>query len=76
MVLRQGMALALIGIAVGLVASYAATRMFESMLYGVSATDPAAFAAVVALLALFALLASWLPARRAARAEAMDVLRA
>ena len=76
MVLRQGMVLALIGIAIGIAASYGVTRMFASMLYGVSATDPTAFTAVVALLVFFAVLASWLPARRAARAEAMDVLRA
>jgi ABC-type lipoprotein release transport system permease subunit len=45
------------------------------MLYGVTATDPIAFAGVTSLLAAVALLASWLPARRAARAQAMDVLR-
>ena len=76
MVVGQGMTLAITGMVLGIAASYAATRMFASMLYGVSATDPAAFAGVVLLLAMFAILASWLPARRAARAEAMDVLRA
>ena len=76
MVIRQGMLLALAGIVTGLAASYVVTRMFASMLFGVTATDPQAFTGVVVLLALFAMAASWLPARRAARAEAMDVLRA
>ena len=75
MVLRQGMLLALAGIVLGVAASYVVTRMFSSMLFGVTATDPLAFLGVVAILAVFAMAASWLPARRAARAEAMDVLR-
>lgn len=75
LVLRQGIVLALVGIAVGAAAAYAVTRFFESMLYEVSATDPAAFAAVTVLLAIAAAAASWIPARRAANAEAMDVLR-
>lgn len=65
-----------VGIVAGAVISIAATRVIEKMLYGVSATDPAAFAGVVVLLALVALVASWVPARRASRTEAMDVLRA
>ncbi|HYC52349.1 MAG TPA: ABC transporter permease [Gemmatimonadaceae bacterium] len=75
MVLRQGLWLAATGIVVGAVASYYATRLFESMLYGVTATDPAAFGVVMAGLAVVALVASWMPARRAARAQAMEVLR-
>jgi ABC-type lipoprotein release transport system permease subunit len=51
------------------------TRLIEKMLFGVSATDPVAFGAVVLLLAVVALIASWLPARRAARVQAMDVMR-
>jgi putative ABC transport system permease protein len=75
MVLTQGLLLAVTGIAVGAIAAFAVTRTIQKMLYGVSATDPAAFAAVMLLLALVALIASWVPARRAARVEAMDVLR-
>jgi len=75
MVLRQGLVLAAIGIAIGAAGSFYATRFFEAMLYGVTATDPAAFATVVVGLALVALVATWMPARRAAGAQAMDVLR-
>ena len=75
MVLRQGVVLAAVGIAVGALASFAATRTIEKMLFGIRATDPLAFAAVILMLAAVAILASWLPARRAARVEAMEVLR-
>ena len=75
MVLRQGLVLAAVGILLGAIGSFYAARLFESMLYGVTATDPAAFAGVVLGLALVALVASWMPARRAAGAQAMDVLR-
>ena len=75
MVLRQGVALAAVGIAIGSLTSFAATRAIETMLFGVSATDPVAFGSVIATLAGVAVLASWLPARRAARVEAMEVLR-
>jgi putative ABC transport system permease protein len=75
MVLRQGVVLAAVGIAIGAVTSFGATRAIETMLYGISATDPVAFVGVIVVLACVALLASWLPARRAARVEAMEVLR-
>jgi predicted permease len=75
MVLRQGLLLAVSGIVVGAFVAYAATRFIEKMLYGISATDPLAFLGVVLALAVVALLASWVPARRAARVQAMDVLR-
>lgn len=75
LVLRQGIVLAGLGIVVGAVAAVAATRMIATMLYGVSPTDPLAFSAVVVTLTLVATLASWLPARRAARVQAMEVLR-
>ena len=75
MVLRQGLLLATSGIVVGALVAYAATRLIAKMLYGISATDPVAFAGVVLVLAAVALLASWIPARRAARVQAMDVLR-
>jgi predicted permease len=76
MVLRQGLGMALLGIAVGAGLSLAATRLVEKMLWGVSATDSVAFGGVIAVLVVVALLASWLPARRATRVQAMEVMRA
>ena len=76
MVLGEGIWLASAGIVAGAVISYWATDAIEKMLFNVSATDPLAFAGVMALLALVAVLASWVPARRASRTEAMEVLRA
>jgi predicted permease len=75
MVLRNAMGMALGGIAVGAVAAMFATRLMASMLYGVGATDPLTFAAVAAILAGVACLASYLPARRATRVDPMVVLR-
>lgn len=75
LVLRQGIVLALVGVLVGAAAAYGVSRFFASMLYDVSATDPIAFAGVTLLLAIAAVAASWIPARRAASAQAMDVLR-
>lgn len=75
LVIRQGIGLAGLGIAIGALVAFAATRLIATMLYGVSATDPLAFGAVVVTLTLVAMLASWVPARRAARVRAMDVLR-
>ena len=75
MVLRQGLGMALLGIAVGAAMSLAATRLVEKMLWGVSATDSVAFGGVIAILIVVALLASWVPARRATRVQAMEVMR-
>jgi putative ABC transport system permease protein len=75
LVVSEGLALAGTGIVIGALGAFAATRLIESMLYGVSARDPLAFAAVVVMLVLVAIVASWLPANRAARVEAMEVLR-
>jgi predicted permease len=75
LVIRQGVALALIGAAVGTVAALATTRVLKAMLYSVSTTDPIAFVGVLVMLCVVALVASYLPARRASRAEPMDVLR-
>jgi len=69
MVLRQGFLLALIGIALGSVAALGLTGLLRTLLHGVSPLDPVTFAAVGGLLLLVALLASWLPARRAARVD-------
>ncbi len=75
LVLGQGMRLALLGIAVGLVASWAVTRVMQSMLFNTSAQDPTTFVTVPLLLAAIALMASWLPARRAARLDPVEALR-
>ncbi len=75
MVLREGMLLALAGLAAGLIAALAVTRFLEGQLLGVSATDPLVFAGVALLLAGVCALASWLPARRAAAVDPMAALR-
>ncbi len=75
MVLRQGMGVVLAGTAAGLVASLALARVLRSMLYGVSSNDPATYSVVTALLLLTALLACWIPARRATRVDPLIALR-
>jgi len=75
MVLRQGMLLALIGVVVGLVSALFATRWVATMIYGVSTKDPLTFVAVPVALALVALLANYLPARRATRVDPLVALR-
>ena len=75
MVLRQGLAVALAGIAIGLAGSLALTRLLTSQLYHVSTTDPATFAGGAALFLAVALLASYLPALRATRVDPIIALR-
>ncbi|HEV8217311.1 MAG TPA: ABC transporter permease [Gemmatimonadaceae bacterium] len=75
LVVRQGIQLVVIGVVVGGVAALFATRVLTQMLYGTKPTDPVTFAGMVLTLAFVALVASYLPARRASKAEPMDVLR-
>jgi ABC-type antimicrobial peptide transport system permease subunit len=74
-VIRQTLWLAMIGIAVGAAASFAVTALIASLLFGVKPADPATFAGVIAVLAAVALLAGYLPARRASRINPMVALR-
>jgi putative ABC transport system permease protein len=75
LVLAQGLGLAGIGLAIGLAGAFAVTRMLESLLFGVTSTDPLTFVAVGATLIMVAALASYLPARRAASVDPMVALR-
>jgi ABC-type antimicrobial peptide transport system permease subunit len=75
LVLGQGAVLTILGVTIGLAGALALTRFLGSMLYGVSAHDPVTFVAVAAVLAAVATIATWLPARRAARVDPMIALR-
>ena len=75
LILGHGLKLALIGLVIGTGAALGLTRLMSSLLFGVSATDPATFAGVAVLLVIVALVACWMPARRAMRVDPMEALR-
>jgi predicted permease len=75
MVLRQGFAIVGLGVLVGLAAAFAGTRLLADLFYGVTPSDPVTYAAVATLLLAVALLACWIPARRATRVSPLVALR-
>ena len=75
MVVWQGMLLALVGVAIGLGAAFALTRLIATILFGVKPNAPALFVTVAAVLALVSLAAAWFPARRATRIDPVVALR-
>lgn len=75
LVMAQGVRLALAGVAIGITGAIAATRLMSSLLFGVTARDPATFGVVAVLLVIVALAASFVPARRAMRLDPLRALR-
>ena len=75
LVIGQGLKMVLLGVALGLSGAAALSHVMKSLLFGVSATDPAIFAIISVLLTSVALLACYLPARRAAKVDPMEALR-
>jgi predicted lysophospholipase L1 biosynthesis ABC-type transport system permease subunit len=76
LIVGDGLRVTVIGIAVGIAAAIAAARVIQTLLFGITSTDPLTYAAITATLAVVALVASYFPARRAARVDPMIALRA
>jgi ABC-type antimicrobial peptide transport system permease subunit len=75
LVLRQSLAMALLGILAGVPASLALSKLVKTLLYGVKPSDPASIAGAVVVMSVVAALAAWIPARRASRIDPMAALR-
>lgn len=75
LILQQGLKLTLVGVSIGLLASWAVTRLLTKLLYGVTATDPLVFGTVAALLTVVALLSCYVPARKAMKVDPLVILR-
>lgn len=75
LILRQGLRLAVVGVALGLLAAVAFTRLLQGLLFGISASDPLTFVVIAVLLVGIALLACWVPARRATKVDPLEALR-
>jgi ABC-type antimicrobial peptide transport system permease subunit len=75
LVIGQGFRITIFGIVIGLAGAWALTRLMSNLLYGISPTDPITFAVIGFLLLLVALLACWIPARRATRVDPLEALR-
>jgi len=75
LILGQGLRLAVVGVALGLLGAIAFTRLLQGLLFGISASDPLTFAVIALLLVGVALLACWIPARRATKVDPLEALR-
>ena len=75
LVVRQGLLLTMVGVALGIAGALAVTRLLTSLLFGIKPTDPIAYTGVSLLLVLVAFVACWVPARRATRQDTMVALR-